>query len=123
MTNILFVTDDEKLLSQLRKYDALTDKDKLDYFCAVINKIVQLLAESDKNVFDSVVNKLDISPRYHKQLLNSGLLVLFNNIWTHEQLLCLCKEILDYNESFVCNAGEDLSDSDISQFIMSKVRD
>lgn len=123
MTNILAISDEEKLLKQLQKYDSLSDKDKLDYFCAVISKIVQLLSESDKNVFDSIISKLDISPRYHKQLLNSGLLILFNNIWTHDQLLSLCKEFLEYNESFVCNTGQDLSDSDISQFILSKVRD
>lgn len=120
---VLSMSDETKLIMQLEKYDALSDKEKLDYFCAVINKLVSLLAESDKNVFDSVIAKLNVSPRYHKQLLNSGLLVLFNNIWTHEQLVLLCKELLEFNESFVCNTGQDLSDTDISDFIMSKVRD
>jgi hypothetical protein len=119
--NVICVSGDSKLLEQMEKYNALSDKEKVDTFCAVINSLVQILSNSDKNVFESVVKSLNISPKYNKDLINSGLLVLFNNIWTHEQLVVLCRELLEYNESFICNTGEDLSDRDLSDFIFSKV--
>ena len=121
--NVIPVSDTSKLEEQLKSYDSLSDKERLDYFCAVINKLVTILAKCDKNVFESVVSSLNVSPRYHKQLLNSGLLVLFNNIWTHEQLVTLCRELLQFNEEFVCNIGHDLSDKDLSDFIFSKIND
>jgi hypothetical protein len=121
--NVITVSDTSKLTEQIKAYDSLSDSERLDYFCAVINKLVTILSKSDKNVFESVVDSLNVSPRYHKQLLNSGLLILFNNIWTHQQLISLCNELLQYNEEFVCNTGNDLSSEDLSHFIFSKIKE